>query len=163
MKSNQFRVVKKTIYCFHSNIYFLWLLVYLPWLTGILKSPRCDIIDWHYDRGLNNSKLTVWSLITVADGGMRVWHFNRVITTYGKWDCRNSWRYSSLAVNRGAIKRGFTVYWTLCIHYNGLTSFSAIFQLQSNFYIKGTQGNLKMCPLSAVALYIQVKIICTTH
>jgi hypothetical protein len=51
-KSNQFRVVKKTINCFHSNIYFPWLLVYLPWLTGILKSPRCDIIDWHYDWGL---------------------------------------------------------------------------------------------------------------
>jgi hypothetical protein len=46
----------------------------------------------------------------VADGGMRVWHFNGVITTYGKRDCRNSWRYVSLAVNRGAIKRGFTVY-----------------------------------------------------
>jgi hypothetical protein len=87
-----------------------WLLVYLPWLTGILKSPRCDIIDWHYDRGLNNSKLTVWSSITVADGGMQVWHFNGVITTYGKRDCRNSWRYASLAVNRGAIQRGFTVH-----------------------------------------------------
>ena len=110
MKSNQFRVVKKTINCFHSNIYFPWLLVYLPWLTDILKSPRCDIIDWHYDRGLNNSKLTVWSSITVADGGMRVWHFNGVITTYGKRDCRNSWRYASLAMNRGAIQRGFTVY-----------------------------------------------------
>ena len=97
MKSNQF-----------SN------LVYLPWLTGILKSPRCDIIDWHYDRGLNNSKLTVWSLITVADGGVRVWHFNGVITTYGKRGCRNSWRYASLAVNRGAIKRGFTVYCFTC-------------------------------------------------
>jgi hypothetical protein len=45
----------------------------------------------------------------VADGGMRVWHFNGVITTYGKRDCRNSWRYASLAVNRGAIKRGVTV------------------------------------------------------
>jgi hypothetical protein len=76
-----------TINCFHSDIYLPWLLVYLPWLTGILKSPRCDIIDWHYDRGLNNSKLTVWSLITVADGGMRVWHFNGVITTYGNRDC----------------------------------------------------------------------------
>ena len=41
---------------------------------------------------------------------MRVWHFNGVITTYGKRDCRNSWRYTSLAVNRGAIKRGFTVH-----------------------------------------------------
>jgi hypothetical protein len=41
---------------------------------------------------------------------MRVWHFNRVITTYGKRDCRNSWRYTSLAVNRGAIKRGFTAF-----------------------------------------------------
>ena len=40
---------------------------------------------------------------------MRVWHFNGVITTYGKRDCRNSWRYASLAVNRGATKRGFTV------------------------------------------------------
>ena len=43
---------------------------------------------------------------------MRVWHFIGVITTYGKRDCRNSWRYASLAVNRGAIKRGFTVYKT---------------------------------------------------
>ena len=41
---------------------------------------------------------------------MRVWHFNGVVTTYGKQDCRNSWRYASLAVNRGAIKRDFTVY-----------------------------------------------------
>jgi hypothetical protein len=41
---------------------------------------------------------------------MRDWHFNRVITTYGKRDCRNSWRYESLAVNRGAIKQGFTVF-----------------------------------------------------
>ena len=40
---------------------------------------------------------------------MRVWHFNWVITTYGKRDCRNSWQYTSLAVNRGAIKGGFTV------------------------------------------------------
>ena len=111
MKSNQYRVVKKPINCFHSNIYFPWLLVYLPWLTGILKSPRCDIIYWHYDRGLNNSKLTVGFSITVADGGMRVWHFNGVITTYGKRDCRNYWRYASLAVNRGAIKPGFTVYY----------------------------------------------------
>jgi hypothetical protein len=105
MKSNQFRVVK--FYCkdFHSDIYLPWLFVYLPWLT--LTSPRCDIIDWHYDRGLNNSKLTVWSLITLEDGGMRVWHFNGVITKYGKRDCRNSWRYARLAVNRGAIKRGF--------------------------------------------------------
>ena len=103
-------IVKKTINCFHSDIYLPWLLVYLPWLTGILKSLRCDIIDWHYDRGLNNSKLTIWSSITVADGGMRVWHFNRVIATYGKRDCRNSWRYVSLAVNRGAIKQGFTVF-----------------------------------------------------
>jgi hypothetical protein len=46
----------------------------------------------------------------VADGGMRVWHFNGVITTYGKRDCRNSWRYASLAVNRGAIKQDFTVF-----------------------------------------------------
>ena len=40
---------------------------------------------------------------------MQVWHFNGVITTYGKRDCRNSWRYARLAVNRGAIKRGFTL------------------------------------------------------
>ena len=46
---------------------------------------------------------------------MRVWHFNGVITTYGKRDCRNSWRYASLAVNRGAIKRDFTVYICLII------------------------------------------------
>ena len=85
------------------------LFTYLDW-QALLKSLRCDIIDWHYDRGLNNSKLTVWSLITVVDGGMRVWHFNRVITTYEKRDCRNSWRYASLAVNRGAIKLGFTAF-----------------------------------------------------
>jgi hypothetical protein len=34
------------------------LFTYLDW-QALLKSPRCDIIDWHYDRGLNNSKLTV--------------------------------------------------------------------------------------------------------
>jgi hypothetical protein len=115
MKSNQFSVVK--FYCKQKQltvftaIYICLhcLFTYFDWQV-LLKSPRCDIIDWHYDRGLNNSKLTVWSLITVADGSMRVWHFNRVITTYGKRDCRNSWRYESLAVNRGAIKRGFTVY-----------------------------------------------------
>ena len=28
----------------------------------------------------------------------------------GKRDCRNYWRYASLAVNRGAIKQGFTVF-----------------------------------------------------
>ena len=33
-------------------------------------------------------------------------------------------------------------------------------KVQSNLSIKGTQGYLKMCPLWAVALYIQVKIIC---
>ena len=107
MKSNQFRVVKKTINCFHSNIYFPWLLVYLPWLTGILKSPRCDIIDWHYDRGLNNSKLTVWSSITVADGGMRVWHFNGVITTYGKRDCRKFLAIHEFGGESRGIKAGF--------------------------------------------------------
>ena len=36
-------------------------------------------------------------------------------------------------------------------------------ELQSNLYINGSQGNLKMCPLSAVSLYMQVKIICTIH
>ena len=33
-------------------------------------------------------------------------------------------------------------------------------KMQSNLSIKGTQGKPKMCPLLAVALYIQVKIIC---
>ena len=32
-----------------------------------------------------------------------------------------------------------------------------------NLYIKDTQGNMKMWPLWAVSLYIQVKIICTTR
>ena len=35
--------------------------------------------------------------------------------------------------------------------------------LQSNSYIKATQENLKMWPLQAVALYIQVKIICSIN
>ena len=35
--------------------------------------------------------------------------------------------------------------------------------VQSNLYVKDTQGNLKMCLLWAVALYIQVKIIRTFH
>jgi hypothetical protein len=35
-----------------------------------------------------------------------------------------------------------------------------IYYNQSNLYIKGTQGNLNMCPLLTAALYIQVKIIC---
>ena len=34
---------------------------------------------------------------------------------------------------------------------------------QGNLYIKATQGNLKMWSLWAVALYLQVKIICTIH
>jgi len=29
--------------------------------------------------------------------------------------------------------------------------------IQSIMYIEGTRGNLKICPLRAVALYIQVK------
>jgi hypothetical protein len=44
---------------------YLMLYCYLDW-QALVKSQKCDIIDWHYDRGLNNSKLTVWSLITVA-------------------------------------------------------------------------------------------------
>ena len=76
--------------------------------SGCPPPKKAIIVYWHYDRGLNNSKLTIWSLITVADGDMRVWHFNGVITTYGKRDCRNSWQYVSLAVIRGAIKCGFT-------------------------------------------------------
>ena len=36
-------------------------------------------------------------------------------------------------------------------------------KLQSNWYIKGTEGTLKMCPLSAGALYIQVQIVCVIH
>ena len=35
-------------------------------------------------------------------------------------------------------------------------------QVQSNLYIKDIEWNLKMCPLSAVALYMQVIIICTS-
>jgi hypothetical protein len=31
-------------------------------------------------------------------------------------------------------------------------------KMQSNLYIKGTQGKPKMCPLLAVALYIQFKL-----
>ena len=107
MKSNQF-----------SN------LVYLPWLTGILKSLRCDIIDWHYDRGLNNSKLTVWSSITVADGGMRVWHFNGVITTYGIRDCRNSWRYASFGGESRDNKAGFyCTCWAIQAHVSVFVAF----------------------------------------
>jgi hypothetical protein len=36
-----------------------------------------------------------------------------------------------------------------------------VYRGQSNLYIKGTRRNLKMCPLSAVGLFIQFKIICT--
>ena len=36
-------------------------------------------------------------------------------------------------------------------------------QIQANLYIKATQGNLKMCPLWAVAFYIQIRITCTAH
>jgi hypothetical protein len=35
-------------------------------------------------------------------------------------------------------------------------------QVQSNLYIKDIEWNLKMCPLSAVALYMHVIIICTS-
>jgi hypothetical protein len=40
---------------------------------------------------------------------------------------------------------------------------SDILRQQSNLYIKDTQGNLKMWPLWAATLYIQVTIICTIH
>jgi hypothetical protein len=36
-------------------------------------------------------------------------------------------------------------------------------KIHSNRYIKATQRNLKMWPLSPVSLYIQVKIICIIH
>jgi len=36
-------------------------------------------------------------------------------------------------------------------------------EIQSNLYIKGMRGNLQMCPLWTVVLYIQVTIICAMH
>ena len=41
---------------------------------------------------------------------MRVWRYNEVFYMERKWDLIISWRYASLAMNRGAIKQGFTVY-----------------------------------------------------
>jgi len=36
-------------------------------------------------------------------------------------------------------------------------------KLQSNLYIKGMEGTLKIWPLWAVVLYIQVQIVCTIY
>jgi hypothetical protein len=52
------------------------------------------------------------------------------------------------------------------MHYNCILIHSIPYLFiytQSNLYINGTQKTLKMCPLWAVALYIQVKSICTRH
>ena len=40
---------------------------------------------------------------------MRVWRYSEVFYMERKRDLIISWRYASLAMNRGAIKRGFTV------------------------------------------------------
>jgi len=40
---------------------------------------------------------------------MRVWHYNEGFYMERKRDLIISWRYASLAMNRGAIKQGFTV------------------------------------------------------
>ena len=46
----------------------------------------------------------------LADGDIRVWHYNEGFYMERKQDLIISWRYASLAMNRGPIKRGFTVY-----------------------------------------------------
>ena len=47
--------------------------------------------------------------------------------------------------------------------YKKLQSLQYKNEIQSNLYIKGAQGNMKMRPSCVVALYIQYKIICTMH
>ena len=53
--------------------------------------------------------------------------------------------------------------WILWIWNVPRHSFSHMVPTRSNLYIKATQWNLKMWPLWAIALYMQVKIICTIH
>ena len=77
--------------------------------TLIACKPTCKIIDvWHnwlaFYRGTINSKLTIWSFVTWADGDMRVWHYNEGFYMERKRDLIISWRYASLAMNRRATR-----------------------------------------------------------
>jgi hypothetical protein len=101
--------------------------------------------------------------ITVADGGMPVWHFNGVITTYRKRDGRNSWRYASLAVNRGAIKqqtrqidiavcKQLIVFFTIKFYNPELNTFHSEYNLihlfVCSFHV--ADGGMRVCHFSRV-------------
>jgi hypothetical protein len=97
-----------------------WLIQELQFTLITVKiTNTCKIIDvWHnwlaLYRGTINSKLTIWSVDTWADGDMRVWHYNEGFYMERKRDLIISWQYVNLAMNRGAIKQGFTVHVLSC-------------------------------------------------
>ena len=107
------------------------------------------IIDvWHIwlalYRGTINSKLTIWTFDTWVDGDMQVWHYNEGFCMERKRDLIISWRYVSLAMNRGAIKQGFTVY---NIQLNRLLAFLLIMCIK---IIKYEKKKLQYCEITFI-------------
>ena len=68
-----------------------------------VKSSTCGITDWHYIEG---KSIVTWPFDLLTPGRLAVYegfYMKR------KRDLIISWRYTSLVMNRGVIKRGFIV------------------------------------------------------
>ena len=75
---------------------------------------------------------------------MQVWHYNEGFCMERKRDLIISWRYVSLAMNRGEIKQGFTVY---NIQLNRLLAFLLIMCIK---IIKYEKKKLQYCEITFI-------------
>ena len=118
-----------------------------------------------FNRCISSLKLWVQILITARCTRYLMWKSLFVTNT-----CGRSVVFSRPSINKTdhhditeiLLKVALnTTILTLFIYKNYICN--SEYTIQSNLYIEATQGNLKMWPLWAVALNIQVKIICSIH
>ena len=69
-----------------------------------VRSLRCEITNWRYDRSLNQIKLIIWSFIFLMDGIMRILHYYKVFTSNMSGELVPE---DFMAVYQGAIYQGF--------------------------------------------------------
>jgi hypothetical protein len=124
-RSGQTKYYKIGICCFSAKHAALW-----------RKSK-----DWLTRNQNNVSEKDTWS-----DGDMWVWRYNKIFYMGRKQDFIISWWYVSLAMNKGAIKQGFTV---LKMFITKIANCSTITSVE------------KVCVLICCQLFIFYKLICS--
>ena len=111
-------------------------------LSGASCQPEGSVVStWGASKHHNNPT----KLVSLVQGG----HHHHLIecNLFLPW---YSWKFNHLVFNS---KHMVTQ----------LSSTLLGIHVHSNLYLKGTQGNPKICLFWAVALHIQVKIICTIY